>query len=171
MKSFVFSVISILPYLLDLRSMAMNGGSEDLVELWAEDVIKCVEAVCVLSLFKHRCLSSWTVRTLQGRTARSEEIKNKRMPDCCVCWDWALITLSSSCQDHDDDNWVLCSLTRIIEYPDLEGTHKDHGVQFLSLHRMSPKVASCVWECCPNNSKILSVSVDYKAEVTETFWG
>lgn len=88
---------------------------------WAEDIIKCVEAICVLSLFKHRCLSSWTLRTLQGQTARSEEIKNKRVPDCHVCWDWALITLTLSCQDHDDDNCVLCPLTRIIEYPESWG--------------------------------------------------
>lgn len=38
--------------------MAINGGSDDLVEVQAEDVIKRVEAVPVLSLFKHRCVSS-----------------------------------------------------------------------------------------------------------------
>lgn len=119
-------MISILSYLLDLKNMAMGGGSEGLVECGAEDVIECVEAVGVLSLFKHRCLSSWTLRTLQGQTARSEEIKNKRMPDCRVCWDQALITLSLSCQDHDDGNCVLCPLTRIIEYSESQG-RDPHG--------------------------------------------
>lgn len=163
-------MISILSYLLDLKNMAVNGGSEDLVECWAGDVIECVEAVCVLSLFKHRCLSSWALRTLQGQTARSEEIKNKRVPDCHVCWDWALITLSLSCQDHDDDNCVLCPLTRIIEYPESWGRDSQGSCNSCpctgwasELHYLSENVIQTLLK--------LSVSVAYKVEVTETCLG
>lgn len=31
----------------------------------------------------------------------------------------------------------------------LEGTHKDHWVQLLALHRMCSSVTACAWEHCP----------------------
>lgn len=80
----MFSVVSVLPSLLDGRTMAVSGSSEKPMEVCTEDIIKNVEALCVPSLFKHRCLSLPTVRTLQGQALRSKEIKNKRTSNCCV---------------------------------------------------------------------------------------
>lgn len=39
---------------------------------------------------------------------------------------------------------------RIIEDAELQGTHKDHQVQFLALCRTTPKITPSAWEHCPD---------------------
>ncbi|XP_027565412.1 uncharacterized protein LOC113981912 [Neopelma chrysocephalum] len=44
------------------------------------------------------------------------------------------------------------------EYSELGGTHKDHRVQLLALHSISPRITPCAGQRCPNAFRTLSGS-------------
>lgn len=106
----VCSVICVLPSLLGWRS-----SSEKLVEAWTEGIIKLMHTVCVLSVFKHRCITLPTVGSSQGRAVRSKEMRNRKDAQL-LCLVALSAVLFLSCQDHGDNSVFFPLMRKAIRH-------------------------------------------------------
>lgn len=80
------------------------------MEVCTEGIIELMHTVCVLSVFKHGCITLPTVGTSQGRTVRSKEMRNRKDARL-LCLVALSAVLSLSCQDRGD-NSVFFPLVR-----------------------------------------------------------